>query len=86
MKYLSRNFRGTSLSLFQIDNVPNKDQILKAVNQLRLERDKKKEILTQLSDETAALHSAQQRHKRLSQQLMEIKKATVGATAQCKFF
>lgn len=70
---------------FQIDNVSNKDQILKAVNQLRLERDKKKEILTQLSDEIAALHSAQQRYNRLSQQLMEIKKATVGATPQCKY-
>ncbi|XP_026682461.1 intraflagellar transport protein 81 homolog [Diaphorina citri] len=66
----------------KIDNVSNKDQILKAVNQLRLERDKKKEILTQLSDEIAALHSAQQRYNRLSQQLMEIKKATVGATPQ----
>uniref|UniRef100_A0A8D8PUS9 Intraflagellar transport protein 81 homolog n=1 Tax=Cacopsylla melanoneura TaxID=428564 RepID=A0A8D8PUS9_9HEMI len=66
----------------KIDNIPNKDQILRAVTQLRLEKDKKKEILTQLSDEVAALHTAQQRYSRLSQQLMEIKKATVGATPQ----
>lgn len=60
--------------------------MLEAAHELRVERERKKELAIQKQNETAAAHQAQQRLTLLSQQLRELRQASLGATPEGNHF
>lgn len=66
----------------KIDALPNIAAILRSTRNLRLEYDRKKEISWQQQEEAVTIQQCQQRLLRLSQQLQELKKRSIGLSAQ----
>lgn len=56
--------------------------MLEAAHELRVERERKKEIANQKQNENIAAHQTQQRLTLLSQQLRELRQASLGATPE----
>ncbi|RZF35553.1 hypothetical protein LSTR_LSTR014545 [Laodelphax striatellus] len=68
--------------LRKIENVSNKEALLEASHELRVERERKKELAKQKQTEGAALHQTQQKLARLSQQLREMRQASLGVSPE----
>ncbi|XKL66327.1 hypothetical protein PGB90_009747 [Kerria lacca] len=63
------------------DNLPNINIILQICHNLRTEFDRKKEITWQLQEESVNIRQCEQRLMRLSQQLQEMQKRSVGLSS-----
>ncbi|XP_075213997.1 intraflagellar transport protein 81 homolog [Lycorma delicatula] len=68
--------------LRKIENISNKEAMIEASHELRVERERKKEIANQKQNESIAAHQTQQRLTLLSQQLRELRQASLGATSE----
>lgn len=66
----------------KIDHLPNAATMLQSCHNLRLEIDRKKEIAWQIQDEAMNTQQCQQRLYRLTQQLQELQKWSVGLSSQ----
>lgn len=66
----------------KIDHLPNSTAMLQSCHNLRLEMDKKKENAWQIQDEMMNTQQCQQRLYRLTQQLQELQKWSVGLSSQ----
>lgn len=66
----------------QVENVENKEAMLEACKELRVEREKQKDLANQKADESLAVQQLQQKATRLSQQLRELRQSSLGATPQ----
>lgn len=65
----------------KIDSLPNIAALLRTTHNLRQEYDRKKEISWQQQEESATIQQCQQRLYRLSQQLQELQKRSVGLSS-----
>ncbi|XP_065226405.1 intraflagellar transport protein 81 homolog [Planococcus citri] len=66
----------------KIDSLPNIAALLRSTHNLRQEYDRKKEIAWQQQEESVTIQQCQQRLYRLSQQLQELQKRSVGLSSQ----
>ncbi|KAK9510580.1 hypothetical protein O3M35_005327 [Rhynocoris fuscipes] len=66
----------------KLDNVDNKESLLEAARELRLEKERQKELLQQRQGEMELIQRLQQNNARLTQQLSEARQASQGVTAQ----
>lgn len=66
----------------KIDSLPNIAVVLRSTHNLRLEYDRKKETAWQQQEESVTTQQCQQRIYRLSQQLQELKKRSIGLSSQ----
>lgn len=67
-----------------MEGVPSYDAMLAAAHELRVQREREKELINQRQDEEAALSHRDQRLQRLQQQLKDLRQASVGASPQGK--
>ena len=67
-----------------MEGVPSYDAMLAAAHELRVQREREKELINQRQDEEAALSHRDQRLQRLLQQLKDLRQASVGASPQGK--
>ncbi|XP_054282354.1 intraflagellar transport protein 81 homolog [Macrosteles quadrilineatus] len=66
----------------KVENVENKDTLLEACRELRVERERQKDLTNQKAEEGVAIQQLQQKATRLSQQLRELRQNSSGATSQ----
>lgn len=59
-----------------------KEVLLEVCHELRLEKERQKDLANQKQDEIVALQQLQQRYTRLNQQLRELRQSSLGATPQ----
>ncbi|XP_055523843.1 intraflagellar transport protein 81 homolog [Wyeomyia smithii] len=66
----------------RLDKVPQQELLLEAANSLRIEKERQKELLSQIEEQKQALHRANMIHDRLQKDLHNAKMSVQGATAQ----
>ncbi|KAK3909016.1 Intraflagellar transport protein 81-like protein [Frankliniella fusca] len=66
----------------KVEGSPSFEAMLHAAHELRIQREREKELINQQQDEESALSHRDQRLQRLQQQLKDLRHASVGATPQ----
>ncbi|XP_046676776.1 intraflagellar transport protein 81 homolog [Homalodisca vitripennis] len=66
----------------KVENVENREVMLEACKELRVERERQKDLASQKVEESVAVQQLQQKATRLSQQLRELRQSSLGATPQ----
>lgn len=65
-----------------MDNIENKEAFLEAARELRLEKERQKELLQQRQGEMELMQRLQQNTASLTQQLNDVRQASQGVTPQ----
>lgn len=67
---------------FKVENVENRETMLEVCKELRVERERQKDLANQRQDESLSVQQLQQRAARLSHQLRELRQSSLGASPQ----
>lgn len=80
--YLHLNLTQIKYFSFQVEGSVTYEAMLTTAHELRIEREREKELISQRQDEEASLSHRDQRLQCLQQQLKDLRHASVGATPQ----
>lgn len=72
----------SALFVLKVQGAPHHEAMLTAAHELRVQREREKELINQRQEEEAALLHRDQKLQRLQQQLKDLRHASVGATPQ----
>lgn len=73
------------MNFLQLEGIDNKEAIVEAVRNLRLERERQRELYHQRQEELNLIEELQAKTVRLSQELVDLRSNNQKTTPQCKF-